>query len=299
MIIHKILLGLLLLSIASINDRNSIEMENTMQTVISKDGTRIAFWKTGSGPPLMLVHGATADHTTTWRFVIRELEQHFTVYAMDRRGRGGSGDNADYTLQREAEDIASIIDSLKGPVNIVGHSYGALCALEASLLTDNLNRMILYEGVPLIGADLYSPGTVDRLDELLESGDMEGIIISLFQDIVEMTPEEMKMMRSQQDAWSVRVANAHTLPRELRTETNYLFEPGRFKNMQSPTLFLVGGDSPPRELKNAEVIANALAAAKVVILPGQGHTAMYNAPELFVSEVIKFLVGTSVERLSK
>jgi hypothetical protein len=73
MIIHKILLGLLLLSIASITDRNSIEMENTMQTVISKDGTRIAFWKTGSGPPLLLVHGATADHTTTWRFVIREL----------------------------------------------------------------------------------------------------------------------------------------------------------------------------------------------------------------------------------
>jgi pimeloyl-ACP methyl ester carboxylesterase len=299
MIIHKMLLGMFLLSIASISDKHSTERENTMQTIISKDGTSIAFWKSGSGPPLLLVHGATADHTTTWRFVIGELEQHFTVYAMDRRGRGGSGDNADYTLQREAEDIASIIDSLKGPVNIMGHSYGALCALEASLLTDNLNRMILYEGVPLNGADLYTPGTVDRLDELLESGDREGIIISLFQDIVEMTPEEMKMMRSQQDAWSVRVANAHTLPRELRTETNYLFEPGRFKNMQSPTLFLVGGDSPPRELKNADEIANTLPAAKVVILPGQGHSAMYSSPELFVSEVVKFLGGTSVDSSSK
>src|SRR5688572_32891339 len=60
-----------------------------MQTVTSRDGTRIAFWRSGAGPPLLLVHGATYDHTTAWRFVVPELEQQFTVYAMDRRGRGG------------------------------------------------------------------------------------------------------------------------------------------------------------------------------------------------------------------
>jgi pimeloyl-ACP methyl ester carboxylesterase len=285
------------LGTVSITHQRLTEIENNMQTIISKDGTLISFWKSGSGPALLLVHGATADHTTTWRFVIRELEQHFTVYAMDRRGRGGSGDNADYNLQREAEDIATIIDSFNEPVNLLGHSYGALCAFEASLLTDNLNRMILYEGVPLNGTELYPPGIVDRLDEMLDSGNLEGILISLFKDIVQMSPEELEMMRSQQHAWSVRLNNTPTLPREIRAETTYRFEPGRFQSMETPTMFLVGADSPPRELKNASIIANALPFAKVVALPGQGHGAMYAAPELFVSEVSEFLLGVSLENL--
>lgn len=123
-----------------------------MQTVISKDGTRIAFWRSGSGPPLLLVHGATADHTTTWRFVLPELEQHFAVYAMDRRARGSSGDTLPYDLQREAEDVVAVVESIGEPVNLLGHSYGGLCAIEAALLTENLRRLILYEGVPLRGS---------------------------------------------------------------------------------------------------------------------------------------------------
>src|SRR5262245_47536702 len=100
-----------------------------METVISRDGTRIAFWRSGTGPPLVLVHGGTADHTTTWRYVREDLEQHFTLHAMDRRGRGGSGDSPSYDLQREAEDIAAIVDSIGEPSNLLGHSYGGLCAI--------------------------------------------------------------------------------------------------------------------------------------------------------------------------
>lgn len=83
-----------------------------MQTITSSDGTRIAFWKYGVGPPLVLVHGTLADHTTTWRFVLPSLSSQFTVYAMDRRGRGGSEDSPVYDLQREAEDVACLIDSM-------------------------------------------------------------------------------------------------------------------------------------------------------------------------------------------
>lgn len=130
-----------------------------MQTVTSRDGTPIAFWRTGQGPPLLLVHGATADHTTTWRFVRAELERRFTAYSMDRRGRGGSGDSGSYALEREAEDVASIVDFIGAPTRVLGHSYGGLCALEAALLTAHLHRLILYEAVPLRGADGYRPGS--------------------------------------------------------------------------------------------------------------------------------------------
>lgn len=260
-----------------------------MHTVTSQDGTRIAFWQSGKGPPVLLIHGATADHSTTWRYVGPKLEQRFTVYAMDRRGRGSSGDSEAYDIQREAEDVAAVVNYIAEPVSVVGHSYGALCAIEAALITNNLHRLILYEGVPVRGANLYKPGVADRLEELLEAGDLEGMLISMYLDIVEMPAEEVEFLRSQEDAWAVRLANAPTLPRELRSEQRYAFEPERFGNMSTPTALLVGGDSPPRELENAMGVANALPDAKVVILPGQQHAAMYTAPDIFVREVEQFV----------
>lgn len=263
--------------------------QDQKHTVTSTDGTIIAFWRSGTGPPLLLVHGATADHTTTWRFVLPKLEKRFTVYAMDRRGRGGSGDSPDYELRREAEDIAAVVDSIDEPVNVIGHSFGALCAFEASLLTTNMKRLILYEGVPLNGAGLYRPGILDKLDKLLEADDSEGMLHVLFHDIVEMPQEEFEVMRTQQDAWEARLANVPTLPRELRTETGYRFEPDRFKNMQTPTLLLVGSDSPSREMKHAKGVADALPFGHIVEIEGQQHAAMYTVPELFVEIILGFL----------
>ncbi len=260
-----------------------------MHTVTSSDGTRIAFWRSGAGPPLLLVHGATADHTTTWRFVLPQLERHFTVYAMDRRGRGGSGDASAYDLQREAEDLAAVVDSIGEPANVLGHSYGALCALEAARLTPNLRRLILYEGVPLRGAAAYPPGLIDRLEALLEAGEVEGMLVAMFRELVEMPPQEIDLLRSQREAWAVRLRNATTLPREMRVEEGYIFAPERFRSLRAPTLLLVGGDSPRRERENARGVAAALPDARVVALPGQQHACMYAAPELFVGEVVRFL----------
>jgi pimeloyl-ACP methyl ester carboxylesterase len=264
-----------------------------MQTVLSRDGTPIAFRRSGEGPALLLVHGATADHTTTWRFVLSDLERRFTVHAMDRRGRGGSGDSSHYDLRREAEDVAAVIDSVGEAVNVVGHSYGALCALEAALLTPNVRRLILYEGVPLRGAELYEPGVLQRLEALLAAGDVEGTLLTLFRDVVQASPEDIEILRSQPDAWAVRLRNAPTMPRELRGEQEYVFAGHRFRDMTTPTLLLVGGDSPRRVVENAEGVAAALADARVAILPGQQHTAMYAAPELFVEVVSRFLAGTA------
>ncbi|MHB0856246.1 MAG: alpha/beta fold hydrolase [Anaerolineae bacterium] len=266
-----------------------------MDTVTSRDGTRIAFWRSGEGPPLLLVHGATADHTTTWRYVRAELERRYTVYAMDRRGRGGSGDSPAYDLQREAEDVAAIVDSVGEPVNVLGHSYGGLCSLEAALLTAHIRRLILYEGVALRGADLYEPGMLEKLETMLQAGDVEGMLITMYRDLVAMPPDELELMRSQKEAWAARLRNAPTLPREVRADGSYTFAPERFRSMRTPTLLLVGENSPPRELENARGVAEALPDARVVILPGQQHVAMYTVPDLFVAEVVRFLEGSSGE----
>jgi pimeloyl-ACP methyl ester carboxylesterase len=84
--------------------------ESQAGTVISSDGTHIGYWRTGEGPPLVLIHGTSADHAR-WDPVLPALQKHFTVYAVDRRGQGGSGDAAEYSLEREVEDVVAVVDS--------------------------------------------------------------------------------------------------------------------------------------------------------------------------------------------
>lgn len=260
-----------------------------MHTVTSRDGTRIAYWRSGAGPPLLLVHGMVADHSTTWRLVLPALEQHFTVYTMDRRGRGGSGDGPAHALQREAEDVAAVVDSIGRSVNVLGHSHGGLCALEGALLTTNLRRLVVYEGVALRGTDVFSRGAADRLQAMLAAGDVEGMLVAFLHEEAHVPREEIDLLRSQADAWAVRLRNAPTVPHEVRATERYRFDPERFRRMRTPTLLLVGEVSPPLELENARTVAEVLPEARVVVLPGQRHLAMYTAPEMFVRELVRLL----------
>lgn len=79
-----------------------------LEEVVSQDGTRIAVWRSGEGAPLVLVHGTVADHSR-WAPVLPAFEARFTVLAIDRRGRGQSGDADDYALERESEDVAAVV----------------------------------------------------------------------------------------------------------------------------------------------------------------------------------------------
>ena len=90
-------------------------------------------------------------------------------------------------------------------------------------------------------------------------------------------------------AWPARVAAAHTLPRELRAHEGYRFRAERFQRLKTPTLLLVGGDSPDFFKAAIATVNAALLNSRVLVLPGQQHIAMDTAPELFVSEVLAFL----------
>jgi pimeloyl-ACP methyl ester carboxylesterase len=112
--------------------------------VRSRDGTLIALQCAGRGPNLILVHGGTGDRTR-WTPMLPLLSSRFSVCAMDRRGHGDSGDSPEYSLQKEAEDVAAVADSRGGPVAVLGHSYGGVAALEAAFLTKHISKLILYE----------------------------------------------------------------------------------------------------------------------------------------------------------
>jgi pimeloyl-ACP methyl ester carboxylesterase len=260
-----------------------------MGSVASKDGTRIAYARSGNGPPLVVVHGTAADHTR-WAPVVPALERHFTVHAVDRRGRGASGDSADYQLSREFDDVAAVVDSIGEPVLLLGHSYGAVCSLEAALRTSRIRKLVLYEPPIPTGLPLYPPGMIARLQDLLEKGDQAGVVSTFLTEIVRMPAAELAMLQSQ-PSWNGRVAAAFTIPRELKAVEGYRFDPARFKDLRTPTLLLLGGDSPAFFKAAIDAVHKALASSRRVVLPGQQHVAMNTAPALFLDEVLPFLSG--------
>lgn len=265
-----------------------------MSRVISKDGTAIACEQSGSGPPLILVHG-TGGARVRWQPALPRLTRHFTVWTVDRRGRGDSGDSHEYAIEREFEDIAAVVDACPEPAYLLGHSYGALCSLEAALLTRNLAKLALYEPpLPLRGVQVVPPETVRLLLQLEESGDREGLLTAFMTHVVHMPPEELEKFRSSA-AWPARVAAAHTLPRELRAHQSYVLDARRLAAVTVPTLVLVGEKSPPFFAASAAALRDALPRVELSVLHGQRHNAMDTAPELFFDTVSQFLIGRALD----
>src|SRR5207245_4217838 len=103
--------------------------EATMDTVRSKDGTRIAFDKQGDGPAVILVDGAMGTRSSGSKPELANLlAQQFTVYSYDRRGRGDSGDTQPYAVEREGEGIEGLIDAAGGAGDLTGTASGGWLA---------------------------------------------------------------------------------------------------------------------------------------------------------------------------
>ena len=253
--------------------------------VVSKDGTPIAVWRSGQGPPLVLIHGAAADHNR-WAPVLPALEERFTVFAVDRRGRGHSGDAPDYALEREYEDVVAVVVSAGEEVGVLGHSYGGICALEAALLTDGIRKLVLYE--PPMGYLKSPPHVVDRLHALLEEGRRDELLGYFMREVAGLPPDQIELLRSL-PAWQARLDAADTIPREERASREYVFDPARFRDLDVPALYLQGGDSSEPFKAAGEALRRALPDCRVAVMPGQRHAAMDTATDLFTAQVLSFL----------
>lgn len=261
--------------------------------VTSSDGTRIAVFTSGQGRPLVVVPGTTSDHTS-WCLLASLLESRVTVHAVDRRGRGASGDHPDYALEKEYADVAAVVDAAAaawgGPVDLLGHSFGGNVAFGAALRTHNLRSLVLYEGwpVPNLAHRTVAPALLAALDSLLEQGMPELMLERFYRDVVHMSDDEVALIRASA-AWPARVAAAPTVPRELRAFSEQAFDADRAARITVPVLLLVGGDTPDDIQADPQVVAAALPDARVTVLPEQMHLAHLTDPEGFAATLLSFL----------
>lgn len=250
-----------------------------MRTVISKDGASIAFDQMGQGPALILVAGAMTTRTA-WPALAERLAPHFSVFAYDRRGRGDSGDNAPYAVEREIEDIAALITEAGGTAFVYGHSSGGALALEAAAqLGEKVQKLAIYE-VPFNDAPEARRAWrayIQHLTESLAAG-RRGDAVALFMQYVGIPAEQIEATR-QSPAWPQLEAVAPTLAYDhtaiLGQEASVPLE--RAAHILTPTLFINGSASFPFMYETARALSQAMPHAQMRTLEGQDHAPAEDA----------------------
>jgi pimeloyl-ACP methyl ester carboxylesterase len=275
-------------------------LSDSDRLVPSADGTAIAVFESGEAGagtrPLILVHGTTADHRT-FRVVGPMLGRRRRLYALDRRGRGASGDGATYAIEREFEDLAAVADALAAevgePIDVVGHSYGGRCALGASLLTPSIRRIVCYEGAPAPADRPYQPADLaGRLRTHLERSDPEAALETFMREVVGMDDAAMARFRAD-PVWPLRVAAAFTIPRELDDERSPAASLEALGGVAVPVLQVLGTTSRPSFHDATAALDARLAHGSVVRIEGAAHAAHHTHPDVFVVAVEAFLDGPS------
>ena len=271
-------------------------MSGPDRLVRAPDGTAIAVFASGVAAggtrPLVLVHGTTADHLT-FRVVGPMLGRRRRLFAVDRRGRGASGDATAYSIEREFEDVAAVADAVaaeaRSPVDVVGHSYGGRCALGASRLTPAIRQIVCYEGAPAPPDRPYQPSDLaGRLRAHLDRADLAAALETFMREVVGIDDAGIARFRAD-PVWPLRVAAAHTIPRELEAERAAAASLEALGAVAVPVLQVLGTASKPAFHEATAALDARLAHGSVVRMEGAAHAAHHTHPETLVGAVEAFL----------
>jgi pimeloyl-ACP methyl ester carboxylesterase len=274
-----------------------------MSHVTSKDGTTIAYERSGSGPAVILVDGALCSRAFGPTATLAPLlSQRFTVYRYDRRGRGQSGDTQPYALAREVEDLAALIERAGGAASLLGLSSGGALALETAAAGHGIETVFAYEPPYVSEAGTGGPSGVNagggdaheaRLERLLAAGDRGGAVTYFMRDMVgapALVPIAMRLMPW---IWGKLKAVAHTLPYDAAVMSGFRVPRAHFAWIDRPVLVLNGTKTDSRLKAAARVIADTIPGARHAELAGQTHNVN---PRVLADAVIDSLEASTAAR---
>lgn len=275
-------------------DTEGVTVDAEQGSVRSKDGTAIAYEKTGKGPVVILVAAALADRGGTKRFA-KLLSDHYTVINYDRRGRGKSGDTQPYAVEREVEDVDALIGKPGEPVFLFGSSSGSVLALEAATrLGTKVKGLFLYE--PPFIVDSSRPPMPDNLSNQIQglvATDQRNDAVKLFfTKGMGIPPFGVTLMRFLMPGWSNMTGMAHTLPYDLAilegTQSGKPLPKERWASNATATLVMVGSRSEVFFHSGAKELAGILPHAEYRSLEGGNHGSVLLGPKALAGAVEKF-----------
>jgi pimeloyl-ACP methyl ester carboxylesterase len=241
-----------------------------MRKVVSKDGTTIAYQKSGDGPPIVLLNGGFRDHTIFDEFV-PELAPRCTTYVYDRRGRGESGDAPEYAVEREIEDLEAVIGEAGGEAVVFGGSSGANLALLAAMSGSPIRKLALHE--PYFRVDGYEPPPPDFMTNLkaLVAENKRGAAAEYFlAKLVGFEPELIENWKKG-PLWATNEANAHTLVYDTAICGDFKVPTARLADFQTETLVINSDQTSDWLRAAAKATAAAIPNVQARELPGSWH----------------------------
>jgi pimeloyl-ACP methyl ester carboxylesterase len=257
-----------------------------MNEVFSKDGTRIAYRKSGKGPLLILVDGAFCSKDFgPMPKLMPLLAEHFTVISYDRRARGESGDTKPYDTTRELEDISSLIEQHGGSAYLFGISSGAILALRAVAYGLRIPKVVVFEP-PFVTKKnaVRSPNAYEELKKLVDNGNRGGAVKYYLNKVIG-APAIVTLVLQLMPGWSKMKANANSLPYDAAICGDFEIPKNIFSTIAVPVL-AIDSTKSPETLRNAvEATASALPNAKRKSLKGSVHDV---PPKILAPELIRF-----------
>lgn len=250
-------------------DRNG----DRTQFAQSRDGTRIAYNKLGSGPTLLVVNGALGYRDMSFaKQLTTELAKYFTVIDYDRRGRGQSGDQRTYTVDREIEDILALIQQAAGdPCYVFAQSSGAALALRAAAAGIPMRALVAYEPPYMVGNPKDRPAADyrERVTALIAEGRRDDAV-KYFMLTVGVPRFFVALMRLF-PFWKQMVATAHTLPYDAAIMEDFEFPARQLQSIHVPVIAAAGEKTTPTLKRAAEAVAETVPAAQHRLAPKMSH----------------------------
>jgi pimeloyl-ACP methyl ester carboxylesterase len=258
--------------------------------VPSTDGTVLRVEQSGEGPPLVVMSGALFP-LIAWRPSLPTLSRGRSVFLVERRGRGKNPPRSPYAPEREVDDLLSVLKAIAEPADLLGHSAGAILALQtAARFPPELRRLVVYEPPVFFRSEDQIPRDLpERIEALVAKGDIQGGVATFFREGPRVPEAQLERLQAA-PYWSRLITEmGHTAAYDARVQRSFVFERVALAQVTVPTLMLIGSASPDRVRLGSETIASALPNARIEYLEGQEHTAMVDAPVAFGEAVNSFL----------
>ena len=257
---------------------------------------QLYYESTGSGEPLVLVHGSWVDHTN-WAAIVPALSESFQVVTFDRRGHGRSETAVGQgSFAEDADDLGALIEQVGlAPAHVVGNSGGAAIALRLAGRRPELFRSLSAHEPPLMallqGRPEFAP-MLDAFNErilpvvgLLQAGNMEAAARH-FVETIAFGPGTWDTLPP--PVRETFIHNAPTFLDETNDPDGLTIDVSALRNFDEPALITPSTDSAPFFKPIAEVVEQALPHSTCRTFEGAGHVPHLSHPQAFVETIRLF-----------
>ena len=249
--------------------------------VAGADDSPITVTDEGQGPAILLLHPGSANRSS-WAGVAAALSERFRVLRFDRwtyrGGHAGTAPAGADTMDAEVRDVLAVA-AAAGRLLLVGHSSGAVVALESALAAPTaFSGMVLYE--PPVAVDEPLGGeALRRARAALDAGDPDRAITIHMREIVGAGRLGIAAMRRVPPVWQVVRDHAPAQIADDEAIESLGIGLGRYARLDLPVLLLGGGRSPAHMRERLDALAAVLPRLdSTVVMPEQGHMANLRAP---------------------